>query len=56
MFFNNKGVLFALTDDNQLRFWDTDITTYANTLKTLNLSPLTPSERDMILGSDYSEK
>jgi WD40 repeat protein len=56
MFFNNKGVLFALTDDNQLRFWDTDITSYANTLRTLNLQPLSQSERDMILGSDFSAK
>nr|MCR5454829.1 hypothetical protein [Bacteroidales bacterium] len=56
MFFNDKGVLFALTDDNQLRFWDTDITTYANTLRTMNLQPLSQSERDMILGRDFSEK
>ncbi|MBR4272497.1 MAG: hypothetical protein IKQ30_06635 [Bacteroidales bacterium] len=56
MFFNDKGVLFALTDDNQLHFWDTDITTYANTLKTMNLSPLSQSERDMILGGELSEK
>ncbi len=54
--FNGKGVLFALTDKNELRFWDTDITTYANTLKKLNLQPLTQSDRDMILGSDFSEK
>ncbi|MBR3713979.1 MAG: hypothetical protein IKM98_12400 [Bacteroidales bacterium] len=49
-------MLFALTDDNQLRFWDTDITSYANTLRTLNLQPLSQSERDMILGSDFSAK
>jgi WD40 repeat protein len=56
MFFNDKGVLFALTDDNQLHFWDTDITTYANTLQSMYLSPLSQSERDMILGRDFSEK
>jgi hypothetical protein len=56
MYFNDKGVLFALTDDNQLHFWDTDIATYANTLKSMNLSPLTQSERDMILGREFKEK
>ena len=54
--FNSKGVLFALTDKNEVRFWDTDITTYANTLKNMNLPPLTQSEREMILGSEFSEK
>jgi len=53
--FNSKGVLFALTDDNELRFWDTDITTYANTLKNMNLRPLDQSEREMILGRDFSD-
>ena len=54
--FNSKGVLFALTDKDELRFWDTDITTYANTLQNMNLAPLTESERNVILGSELSEK
>ena len=56
MIFNDKGVLFALTDDNKLRFWDTDVNTYANTLSALRLAPLTDTEWNWILGSNFSEK
>ena len=56
MCFNNKGVLFAITDDNRLHLWDTDPATYAQTLSAMNLAPLSQSEWDLILGSDFSEK
>ena len=56
MCFNGKGVLFAITDDNRLRLWDTDPATYAQTLSAMNLAPLSQSEWDLILGSDFSEK
>ena len=55
MCFNNKGVLFAITDDNRLRFWDTDPDTYINTLSALNLEPLSQSELNLYLGSDISQ-
>ena len=54
--FNGKGVLFALTEDNKLRFWDTDIATYANTLNAMRLKPLSQDEWDLILGREFSEK
>ncbi len=56
MCFNNKGVLFVLTDDNLMRFWDTNPSAYANTLADMKLSPLSQSEWNMILGRDFSEK
>ena len=56
MAFNNKGVLFALTDDNQFRLWDTNPDTYAATLSSMNLAPLSQSEWDLIMGRDFSEK
>jgi hypothetical protein len=56
MSFNNKGVLFVLTDDNKLRFWDTDVNTYANTLSAMKLAPLSNTEWNWILGSNFSEK
>ncbi len=56
MGFNNKGVLFAITDDNKLRIWDTNPATYAATLSAMNLAPLSQTEWDLILGRDFSEK
>ncbi|MBR4440060.1 MAG: hypothetical protein IKS00_00800 [Bacteroidales bacterium] len=56
MSFNNKGVLFALTDDNMLRFWDTDPTVYSNSLASMQLAPLSSTEWNLILGREFSEK
>ncbi len=56
MGFNNKGVLFALTDDNKLRLWDTDPGTYADALASMNLSPLSDSEWNHYLGREFSKK
>ena len=56
MGFNNKGVLFALTDDNKMHLWDTDPGTYADALAAMNLSPLTDSEWNLIVGREFSEK
>ncbi|MCR5455268.1 MAG: hypothetical protein K6F33_09810 [Bacteroidales bacterium] len=51
--FNSKGVIFVLTDLNELRYWDTDINKYANSLKTLNLTPLSSREKQTILGNEF---
>jgi WD40 repeat protein len=56
MCFNNKGVLFAFTDDGKLRLWDTNPATYATALSTMNIAPLSQSEWDLIMGRDFSEK
>ena len=56
MGFNNKGVLFALTDDNKMRLWDTDPTTYADALAAMSLSPLSDSEWNLIVGREFSER
>lgn len=56
MGFNGKGVLFALTDDNRLRQWDTNPDTYANALSTMNLAPLSENEWNLILGREFSER
>jgi hypothetical protein len=56
MAFNGKGVLFALTDDNKVRFWDTSPDVYANALLEMSLAPLTDTEWNQILGREFSEK
>ena len=56
MGFNDKGVLFALTDDNMMHLWDTDPITYARTLYAMQLEPLTQTEWDLILGREFSDK
>jgi len=56
MGFNGKGVLFALTDDNHLRQWDTNPATYANALSSMNLAPLSENEWNLILGREFSER
>ena len=56
MSFNNKGVLFALTDDNKLRFWDTNPQIYANGLSKMNLPPLSDTEWNLIMGREFSER
>ena len=56
MGFNSSGILFALTDDNKLRFWDTDPTTYTDALSSMNLSPLSDTEWNLIVGREFSEK
>ena len=52
--FNHKGVLYVLTDHNELRYFDTDIRQYANSLATLNLAPLNEMEKRMLLGREMS--
>ena len=56
MGFNDKGVLFVMTDDNKMYLLDTDPVIYARTLFALNLAPLSPTEWDLILGREFSEK
>ena len=53
MRFNQKGVLYVLTDINELRYFDTDIRQYAKSLGTLNLMPLNDMEKRMILGNEF---
>ncbi|MBO4372152.1 MAG: hypothetical protein J5826_04395, partial [Bacteroidales bacterium] len=52
--FNKKGMLFALNDKNNLLYWDTDITQYAESLETLNLQPLTANEKNLVLGREFA--
>ncbi|MBR4324429.1 MAG: hypothetical protein IKP73_02735 [Bacteroidales bacterium] len=52
--FNDKGMLMALTDNNDILYWDTDIDQYAKTLETLNLQPLTPTEKNLVLGREFA--
>ncbi|MBQ5452062.1 MAG: hypothetical protein IIT56_03630, partial [Bacteroidales bacterium] len=54
--FNDKGVLFALTDDNRLRHWETDPDKYAAALSKMNLAPLSDTEWDLILGREFAQK
>ena len=56
MGFNGNGVLFALTDDNKLRFWDTNPGTYSNALLSMNLPQLSDAEWNLILGREFSKK
>ena len=56
MGFNGKGVLFALTDDNRLRFWDTKPETYSNALSAMNLASLNDTEWNLIMGREFSER
>ena len=56
MAFNNGGVLFAITDDNKMHFWDTNPETYASALSAMNLAPLSQSEWNLILGRDFPMK
>ena len=52
--FNQKGILFALTDKNQILYWDSDINQYAKSLETLNLQPLTANEKSLVLGREFA--
>jgi hypothetical protein len=45
-----------MTDDNKMYLLDTDPVIYARTLFALNLAPLSPTEWDLILGREFSEK
>ena len=56
MGFNDKGVLFVLTDDFKMHLFDTDPVTYARTLHALRLPPLTDTEWNLILGREFSQK
>ena len=56
MGFNGKGVLFALTDDNRLHFWDTNPETYSNALSAMNLTSLSDTEWNLIMGREFSER
>jgi hypothetical protein len=52
--FNGKGMIFALTAQNHILYWDTDINQYAKTLQTLNLQPLTKEEKKVVLGREFA--
>ncbi|MBR4677447.1 MAG: hypothetical protein IKO99_05545 [Bacteroidales bacterium] len=52
--FNSLGTVFALTEDNQVRFWYTDINKYAAILSEMHPKPLTPAEKELILGKEFS--
>ena len=52
--FNGKGMFFALTDNNSILYWDSDINQYAKTLQTLNLQPLTKEEKKVVLGREFA--
>ena len=53
--FNSKGMFFALTDENLIRYYDTDIEQYARTLQSLHLAPLTQQEKILIFGNEFAE-
>ena len=53
--FNSRGMFFALTDENVIRFWDTDIEQYAKTIESMQPKPLTNEEKQLIFGSDFAE-
>ena len=55
MSFNSHGVIFALTEENLLRYWETDFKHYADILKRLNPKPLTSTEKELILGKEFSK-
>ena len=56
MTFDNKGTLYAITDDNRLRHWETDPNKYASALAAMNLPPLTDTEWDLIMGREFTQE
>lgn len=52
--FNSEGTVFALTEDNQIRFWHTDVKAYAKIISGMRLKPLTATEKELILGREFS--
>lgn len=56
MTFDNKGTLYAITDDNRLRHWETDPNKYASALAAMNLPPLTDTEWDLIVGREFTQE
>ena len=56
MAFDNNGTLYAITDDNRLRRWDTDPSKYASAIAAMNLAPLTETEWDLILGREFAQE
>ncbi len=54
MDFNSLGTIFALTENNYVRFWYTDIKKYAEILSGMRLKPLTSTEKELILGKEFS--
>ena len=53
--FNSKGMFFALTDENLIRYWDTDMNQYARTLESMRLAPLSNEEKRLIFGSEFAD-
>ena len=56
MAFDNNGILYAITDDNRLRRWETDPSKYASALAAMNLPPLNETEWDLIMGSEFEQE
>jgi hypothetical protein len=56
MAFDKNGTLYAITDDNKLRRWETDPSKYASALAAMNLPPLTDTEWDLILGREFAQE
>ncbi|MBQ3657402.1 MAG: hypothetical protein II956_11245 [Bacteroidales bacterium] len=52
--FNSAGTVFALSEDNKVRFWYTDIKKYAGILSEMHPKPLTSTEKELILGKEFS--
>ncbi len=55
LYFNKQGVLYALTDDNMIHYWRTNIRDYDNELKRNNPQPLSEEEKSLILGREFSK-
>jgi oligoribonuclease NrnB/cAMP/cGMP phosphodiesterase (DHH superfamily) len=56
MCFNTNGTLYALTDDNKIRYWNTNIDKYAQTIEKMPLKQLNDDEWDLILGREFTKK
>ncbi|MBR4215482.1 MAG: hypothetical protein IKR94_09210 [Bacteroidales bacterium] len=54
--FDSYGTMYVLTEESFIRYFETDINTYAEELSQMKINELTQEEYGLILGQNYSTK
>ena len=54
--FDSYGTMFVLTEENVIRYFESDITVYADFLSSLKVTELSQQEYSLILGQNFSSK
>ena len=54
--FDSYGTMFVLTEENVIRYFESDITVYADFLSSLKVTELSQQEYSLVLGQNFSSK